>query len=471
MFALQTRELFMFPVAELPTGAGKLGLSCPAFALPESPEILVMGQDWYCKVVGQEVGPVTSEDLVSMLASGQIGAEDPVRAGTSGGWRPVKEVLAEAFRSSAGPEAAASADAEASWYCRMLGDEFGPYTFRELKNLAAEGQLSPKDEIREGRTGRWSLASTEQRLFQPRSKRRTPAGGLARRDDDLLSGLDDLEDAPEEEDLLEGFDGLIDVDEPAPAARPPQAKLAPGGTPPNGTPAAPAPRGYVRPAAPPAATPPVVAQRASPVQPPTAPEPPEPPKPQPEPVAAPSGPRDVMRELAASQIRAAQATAKPVARPTYSPSSGKSSGGGGMSFDLSSIDFTSKPFLIGGAVVAVLVLGYFGMSFGFLSGLSAGPVYDETVKLYEEFKTASAKGPESSEFTTFYGKYKPQHTALMQKIGSPSPGSTAHQTKQAVSYLGSRVESFKMKLAKDEQEMYKSSLEDVLGKLKTELGR
>lgn len=428
-----------------------------------------MGEQWYCKVVGQEIGPVTSEDLVSMLASGQIDAEDPVRPGTSGDWRPVREVLAAAFRSATAPAASESTDGEASWYCRMLGDEFGPYTFRELKNLATEGQLSPKDEIREGRTGAWKFASTEGRLFKRRKKRRTAAGGaLDRDDDDLLSGFENLEDVEEEEDLLDGFDGLVDADEPAPSVPSPRAKLAPeaGFRPPVAL----AGRDGSAPSIAPAGTP--VAAPASRVSAPP-PAPPEPPKPQPEPAAPASTPRDVMREMAAAQIRAAQASARPVARPTYSASSGKSGGGGGggFSFDLSSIDFTSKPFLIGGAVVAVLVLGYFGMSFGFLSGLNAGPVYDDTVKLYEEFKAASAKGPEAPEFTAFYSKYKPQHTALMQKIGSPKPGSTAHRAKQAVSYLGSRVESFKMNLAKDEQEMYKASLEDALGKLKTELGR
>ena len=56
-----------------------------------------------------------------------------------------------------------------------------------------------------------------------------------------------------------------------------------------------------------------------------------------------------MREMAAAQIRASQAAARPAARPTYSSSSSSKSGGGGFSVDLSSIDFTSKPFLIGGA--------------------------------------------------------------------------------------------------------------------------
>lgn len=474
-----------------------------------------MGEQWYCKIVGQEVGPVTSEDLVAMLASGQIDTDDPVRAGTAGAWRPVKEVLGGAFRSAGGVVTAVAA--ESQWYCRMLGDEFGPYTFRELKKLAAESQLSPKDDVREGRDGTWQRASEVRALFKRREK---PQGSQPRRRavgsaDDLLAGLADLEDADDSHgdfeadiDLLENADHFPSARSGSPAAgrddspandaasraemlqrldseyrrlrtqiasgeavEPPSLRTRPDSSDrpdPSGT-AAPAARSAVpeprraAPAAVPASRA-VTAPKSDPAFARTAE--PEPSPPSPAAADSRSAAANAMRELAAAQVRSAQASSRPAPRPTYSGSKG-----GGSSFDFSSINLTGKPVLITAAVASVLAVGYFGMNLGFLSGLSAGPVYDETVKLHAEFKAASAKGPAAGEFAAFYDQFKPRHTALLTKIGNPSAGSTAYDAKQAVQYLGSRVESFKMKLEKSEQEMYQASLEQFLAKLKTEFGR
>ena len=47
--------------------------------------------DWYCEVMGQELGPMTRADLVNMAVTGQLTAEDRVREG-SGHWMPADSV-------------------------------------------------------------------------------------------------------------------------------------------------------------------------------------------------------------------------------------------------------------------------------------------------------------------------------------------------------------------------------------------
>jgi pilus assembly protein CpaF len=46
------------------------------------------GSDWYCRVMGQELGPMTAEDLEAIYRAGQLAPHDLVRQGTDGPWRP-----------------------------------------------------------------------------------------------------------------------------------------------------------------------------------------------------------------------------------------------------------------------------------------------------------------------------------------------------------------------------------------------
>jgi hypothetical protein len=550
-----------------------------------------MGEQWYCKIVGQEVGPVTSEDLVSMLRRGQIDPTDPVRAGTSGPWRPVKEILGGAMPDDLGGVATVMAESghERDGYgflddlARLEDTESDPAPVRRPASsrssdhlLAGMADLEDADAL----DVIPSVPSVPSVPFVPS----VPSGGSTQ---ELLAGLADAGGSTQE--LLAG---LADAEEPprpqpqkpatpapqrnAPPAASPAATLdmvqrldaeyrrlraqltggapvesgswhgqpmetgswpgqpqwpgqpaapvaygAPGypqappppqhGWPPQYPGASVAPQGWVPPQAPvapsPAApqppvppSPPAAAVPPQPAAPPVKLPPPPSKAPEPSPVAeapkppASSGPpplaagattpkaqfdagsttsaaTDMLRDMGAAHIRAAQTAARPAARSPYSAPSKSSGGDGGLNFDLSSINLTGKPVIITAAVVGVLVLGYFGMSFGFLSGISAGPVYDEAKKYYKDFQTASTKGPEASEFTTFYTNWKKARPDMLKKLGNPSAGSTAYNVKQAVSTLGSRVESFKMKLDKADQEMYESSVKQKFDQLQKEFGR
>jgi hypothetical protein len=52
------------------------------------------------------------------------------------------------------------AERDRVWYCRILKQVMGPFTFDDVHAMAQSGQLGQSDEIREGETGRWMRAGT-----------------------------------------------------------------------------------------------------------------------------------------------------------------------------------------------------------------------------------------------------------------------------------------------------------------------
>lgn len=96
---------------------------------------------WYYKVLGQELGPVTTEEILEQIQTGGMHAGDVVRDGLRGVWTDVQKVtefsdVIDAMRPQ--PE----------WFCRVLGQELGPMTFEELEAMAKSGALHADDEVR-----------------------------------------------------------------------------------------------------------------------------------------------------------------------------------------------------------------------------------------------------------------------------------------------------------------------------------
>ncbi|MBA3312299.1 MAG: DUF4339 domain-containing protein [Planctomycetota bacterium] len=392
-------------------------------------------EQWFCKVVGQEVGPIASEDLFEMFERGQIDRTDTVRRGKTGLWRPFDEMFSERF-SDDGVVATA---AEPTWFFRTLGEEFGPYTLEELKEFVAQGQLSRKDKVRDGRMADWSRAKQIPGLFP--SKRDA--------DRDLLSDFSQLEDAePEPEDVPEPVAPPVRKPVPKPRSAKPgtrrkssransdedlAAELLGSSDEPE------VPRPVTRPLEP-------VADRTAPP---------------PEPV------RDVAPEPAVT-------TPPPPPRFTPPPppprTSSRSSGGGG-GFSMPEIDFTGTPVKVVGGIAALLVVGYFVMNMGFLGSMNAGPVYDRTSVLHTEF-TKVSETPASPEYQAFYTKFKAEQKELLEQIGTPDPGTQARDVKNAVLTLGSAVEAYQRSdMKKDERETYKVAADEAMSRLKQSFGR
>jgi hypothetical protein len=48
---------------------------------------------WYCKVLGQEIGPATFEEVHAMIADGQLSRTDELRHGRRGDWMPADSIV------------------------------------------------------------------------------------------------------------------------------------------------------------------------------------------------------------------------------------------------------------------------------------------------------------------------------------------------------------------------------------------
>jgi hypothetical protein len=52
------------------------------------------------------------------------------------------------------------------WYCRLMGTELGPYTSKELLEMARQHQITPEDSVRKGPDGAWVEARLVKGLFE-----------------------------------------------------------------------------------------------------------------------------------------------------------------------------------------------------------------------------------------------------------------------------------------------------------------
>lgn len=175
-----------------------------------------MADQWYYKVFGEEFGPVPFEMLRELVESGQLSAEDEVRQ-TAGGTWVAAETVANLFGAPAAvatappaeqleeltdlsqfeinsepapprapqkpavpeprpvepppaePEPTASVPAEAEWYCRVSGEEYGPISFEELKQWVDEGRLDENDRVKLGKNEKWRPVDDVPELAPPKS--------------------------------------------------------------------------------------------------------------------------------------------------------------------------------------------------------------------------------------------------------------------------------------------------------------
>ncbi|NQT12289.1 MAG: DUF4339 domain-containing protein, partial [Planctomycetes bacterium] len=158
------------------------------------------GAGWYCQVMGKEIGPLSPSALRELAASGFLAPGVPVREGIHGDWvssERVKGLFAEAPKAApdkpvkrpaaspapapkpapVGPPNELPAKAPAkrpsskpqssgvSWYYEVLGEETGPLSTVQLRELAQSGFITPDVQVRKGADGRWLPAAQVEGLF------------------------------------------------------------------------------------------------------------------------------------------------------------------------------------------------------------------------------------------------------------------------------------------------------------------
>lgn len=82
-------------------------VAAPPPAPPPEPEPEVVTDEWYCRVSGEEYGPISFDELTQWVSEGRLDENDRVKLGAQGKWRGVDAVpeLAE-FHKPAAPEPA-----------------------------------------------------------------------------------------------------------------------------------------------------------------------------------------------------------------------------------------------------------------------------------------------------------------------------------------------------------------------------
>ena len=55
------------------------------------------------------------------------------------------------------------------WYCRLMGTELGPFTSKQLLEMARSHRLMPDDSVKQGAEGMWVAAHRVKRLFDDAS--------------------------------------------------------------------------------------------------------------------------------------------------------------------------------------------------------------------------------------------------------------------------------------------------------------
>ncbi len=163
-------------------------------------------EDWYCQILGQELGPLSFNDLLRFAEGGELSADDQLRLGIDGKWRrvgsmgrlvavlpyvpapPTKQskssidvVQVQEKPATPAPKAAPAVATPApvakpavvtislneipeathlSWFAWIRGVEYGPSSLLQLQQWIQTGQLSGTDFVKYGPTGQWCPSST-----------------------------------------------------------------------------------------------------------------------------------------------------------------------------------------------------------------------------------------------------------------------------------------------------------------------
>ncbi len=117
---------------------------------------------WYYKMLGHEMGPTSTEEMMQQIQDGSLHGEDLVRFGENGVWQPLEKT----------PQFSAIVLAmrpKPEWYCQVLGQELGPMMFEELQQMAKSGALHADDEVRHGDSDPWAKGDRVRGLKFPKA--------------------------------------------------------------------------------------------------------------------------------------------------------------------------------------------------------------------------------------------------------------------------------------------------------------
>jgi hypothetical protein len=127
-----------------------------------------MATEWFCRIMGEEWGPMSARELVVVAQRGRLTRDDVVRRGATGTWvraeivdglfnAPAPAPTVTSHRVAIAPRLATPAKrsvttVRSTQYWINDGQRVaGPFTSQKLRQLAAAGKLKPSDLVRRER--------------------------------------------------------------------------------------------------------------------------------------------------------------------------------------------------------------------------------------------------------------------------------------------------------------------------------
>ena len=141
-----------------------------------------MAAEWYCQLMGSEMGPYSAAQLREMARKHQLTPEDLVKKGADGDWvagyrvnglfddeaatvAPSKEPPADSPKSKDPPAAEPSGTGKLKvsgpgfkWFYLSQGKKVGPLRFQQLQNHVQSGRLQPTDRVWSSENPKWTEA-------------------------------------------------------------------------------------------------------------------------------------------------------------------------------------------------------------------------------------------------------------------------------------------------------------------------
>ena len=129
-----------------------------------------MPTEWFYSKSGQQLGPIPSEQLKQLATAGQLQPSDLVWKDGMGQWvesRKIKGLFpAQPMSSPQGPPNSPQPEATPpQWFFSNAGQQRGPVSAEQLKQLAGEGRLLPSDLVWKDGMGQWAEAKNIEWLF------------------------------------------------------------------------------------------------------------------------------------------------------------------------------------------------------------------------------------------------------------------------------------------------------------------
>lgn len=186
--------------------SSELESQLPRFATLEAVRSKHQKVQWHCRILNQELGPMSAEDLMQLLFDGELAPNDEVKSSAEPEWVPARTVVflsssggdtdlldsesadADQFVPATGEEVAEEAAEESSesaaeektekkeeaepvapppkppilkvrarqkWYCKLGGMGYGPIEPHKIKMWAEQERVEPTDLLKLGKKGEW----------------------------------------------------------------------------------------------------------------------------------------------------------------------------------------------------------------------------------------------------------------------------------------------------------------------------